>query len=57
MTKETIIIDVNGKKTAQIITEKGIPVLPSKQLDLTTLSEENRLIVEAAIQLIKENVK
>ena len=57
MTKETIIIDVNGKKTAQIITEKGIPVFPSKQLDLTTLSEENRLIVEAAIQLIKENVK
>lgn len=57
MTKETIIIDVNGKKSAQIITNNGIPVIPSKQLDLTTLSEENRLIVEAAIQLIKENVK
>ena len=57
MTKETIIIDVTGKKTAQIMTNKGIPVIPSKQLDLTTLSEENRLIVEAAIQIIKENVK
>lgn len=57
MTKETIIIDVNGKKSAQIMTNNGIPVIPSKQLDLTTLSEENRLIIEAAIQLIKENVK
>ena len=57
MTKETIIIDVNGKKSTQIMTNNGIPVIPSKQLDLTNLSEENRLIVEAAIQLIKENVK
>ena len=52
-----IIIDVEKNVSSVIELNNGMPVLPSKKLDLSSLPAKDKATLMAAIKIIKDNAK